>query len=84
MAFSWLLELEPLPGIIVYASRIPPRRPRTSNVRAPVEHGSDRRENLAKRVSEDLQLSIFSRRKFFFEKFFDFFSDFFSVFRNFR
>ena len=27
--------------------------------RLPLEHGSDRRENPAKRVSDDLQLSIF-------------------------
>ena len=44
------------------------------------EHGSDRRETSAKRVSDDLQLSIFSRRIFFFE----FFFGFFSVFLNFR
>ena len=40
------------------------------------EHGSDRRETSAKRVSDDLQLSIF-RTEFFF-------SDFVSVFRNFQ
>ena len=34
------------------------------------EHGSDRRETSAKRVSDDLQLSIFWRRKNFFEKIF--------------
>ena len=63
------LEREPVKDIqellhdpeIVYASRIPPRRPRTSNDRAPLELGSDRRENLAKRVSDDLQLFIFRR-----------------------
>ena len=39
------------------------RRRRTSNVRLPLELGSDRREALATRVSEDLQLSIFRHRK---------------------
>ena len=47
--------------------------------RLPLEHGSDRRENPAKRVSDDLQLSIFWR--FFF---FNFFQSFSSVFRHFR
>ena len=37
----------------------------TSNGRLPPEHGSDRPETLAKRVSDDLQLFIFRRRKFF-------------------
>ena len=46
--------------------------------------GSNRHETSAKRVSEDLQLSIFSRRKKFFEKIFNFFFKFFPVFRNFR
>ena len=40
------------------------------------EHGSDRRETSAKRVSDDLQLSIFWRQNFFFEKSFRFFFDF--------
>ena len=31
----------------------------TSNIRLPLEHSSDRRETSAKRVSDDLQLSIF-------------------------
>ena len=51
------------------------------------EHGSDRRETSAKRVSDDLQFSIFWRRKFFFEKVFRskfVFRIFFSVFRYFR
>ena len=48
------------------------------------EHGSDRRETSANGVSDDLQLSIFSRQNFFFEFFFENFSIFFSVFRNFR
>ena len=39
------------------------RRRRTSNVRLPLELGSDRRETSATRVSDDLQLSIFRRRK---------------------
>ena len=34
----------------------------TSNGRLPLEHGSDRRETLAKRVSDDLQLLIFCRQ----------------------
>ena len=38
----------------------------TMNGRLPLEHGSDRRETLAKRVSDDLQLFIFRRRKTFF------------------
>ena len=44
------------------------RRRRTSNVRLPLELGSDRRETSATRVSDDLQISIFRRRKFFFRK----------------
>ena len=49
----------------------------TSNGRLPPEHGSDRRETLAKRVSDDMQLSILCRRKNFFDKFFRlFFLDF--------
>ena len=51
------------PPRIVYASRVPPRRHRTLNGRLPLEHGSDRHETSAKRVSDDLQLSIFWRRK---------------------
>ncbi len=46
------------------------RRRRTSNVRLPLELGSDRRETSATRVSDDLQHSIFRRRKFFFGIFF--------------
>ena len=38
----------------------------TSNGRLPPEHGSDRCETLAKRVSDDLQFFIFRRRKLFF------------------
>ena len=41
------------------------RRRRTSNVGLPLELGSDQRETSATRVSEDLQISIFRRRKFF-------------------
>ena len=41
----------------------------TSNGRLPPEHGSDRRETLAKRVSDDLQLFIFQRRKKILAKF---------------
>ena len=44
-----------------------------SNGRLPLEDGSDRRETLAKRVSDDLQFFIFWHRKkkdgFFFQKF---------------
>ena len=36
----------------------------TSNGRLPLEQSSDRRETLAKRVSDDLQHFIFRRRKF--------------------
>ena len=43
------------------------------------EHGSDRCETSAKRVSDDLQLSIFSCRNFFSALIFCF-----SVFHNFR
>ena len=49
------------PPRIVYASRSPPRR--TSNIRFPLEHGSNPRETLAKRVSDDLQFLIFRRQK---------------------
>ena len=45
------------------------------------EHGSDRRETSAKRVSDDLQLSIFWRRQICFRKMF---RDLFSVFRDFQ
>ena len=48
----------------------------TSNGCLPLAHGSDRRETSAKRVSDDLQISIFFRRKFFFEQFFVFFFGF--------
>ena len=41
-----------------------------SNGRLPPEHGSDRRDTLAKRVSDDLQLFIFRRRIFFLDNFF--------------
>ena len=51
---------------------------RTSNVRSPLEFRSDRRETSGKRVSDDLQLSIFWRRIFFLRKICrDFFSFFF-------
>ena len=54
---------------------------RTSNVRSHLELRSDRRETLGKRVSDDLQLSIFRRWKFVFRKKN---LHFFSVFRDFR
>ena len=38
-------------------------RRRTLNVRLPLEHGSDRPQTLSKRVSDDLQLSMFRRQK---------------------
>ena len=41
---------------------------RTSKVRLPLELGSDRHETSATRVSDDLQISIFRRRTFFFRK----------------
>ena len=40
----------------------------TSNGRFFPEHGSDRRETLAKRVSDDLQLFIFRRWNLFWTK----------------
>ena len=61
---------------IIYAPRVPPRRPRTSNVRLPLSLRSDRHETSAIRVSDDLQISIFRRRKFFFEFFFGIFFGF--------
>ena len=42
----------------------------TSNGRLPLEQNSDRRETLAKRVSDDLQLFMFRCRKTFLETFF--------------
>ena len=39
-----------------------------SNGRLPLEDGSDRRETLGKRVSDDLEHFIFRRRKIFFGK----------------
>ena len=64
-------------------SAIPPT-PRTSNVRLPLEHGSDRHENLAKRFSDDLKLSIFWLKFFFFfSTFFRFFFRFFDIFGRF-
>ena len=60
---------------IVYASRVPPRWPRTSNVRLLLELRSDRRETSAMRVSDDLQISIFLRH-FFLETNLDFFFGF--------
>ena len=71
------------PPRIVYAPRVPPRRRRTSNVRLPLELRSDRRETSATRVSDDLQISIFRRRKFFFEFFFGFVFRFFIIFGRF-
>ena len=55
---------------------------RTSNVRSPLELGSDRHETSGKRVSDDLQLSIFWRQKNFFKIFFRIFSTIFSHFRQ--
>ena len=57
-------------------------RRRTLNVRLPLEHGSDRPQTLGKRVSDDLQLSIFRRQKIF-GKIFGFGSQFFIVFGRF-
>ena len=56
----------------------------TSNVRLPLELGSDRRETSATRVSDDLQISIFRRRKIFFRKNFQFFFRFSSFSVDFR
>merc|ERR1712078_932199 len=57
------------------------QRRQTSNVRLPLELRSDRRETSATRVSDDLQISIFRRRKMFFRKKI---LIFFSVFHYFR
>ena len=50
------------------STRTPRKRFRhqTSNGRLPLKHGSDRRETLPKRVSDDPQHFIFRRRKKFF------------------
>ena len=72
------------PPRIVYAPRVPPRRRRTSNVRLPLELRSDRHETSATRVSDDLQISIFRRRIFFFGKNFVFFFGFSSFSVDFR
>ena len=45
------------------------RNAKTSNGRLPHEDGSDRRETLGKRVSDDLQFSIFRRQEVFGKKF---------------
>ena len=66
----------PRHGQITYARR----RRRTSNVRLPLELRSDRRETSATRVSDDLQISIFRRRKMFFGKKIGFFVFGFSLF----
>ena len=50
-----------------------------SNGRLPPEDGSDRRETFGKRVSDDLQLLIFRRPKFFFTKILNFFGIFLDV-----
>ena len=55
----------------------------TSNGHLSLEHGSDRRETSATRVSDDLQHSIFRRRKFFSDLFFGFGSRFFIIFGRF-
>ena len=57
---------------------------RTSNVRSPLELGSDRHETSGKHVSDDLQLSIFRRRKNFFEIFFEKISGFSRFSADFR
>ena len=59
------------------------RRRRTSNVRLPLELRSDRHETSATRVSDDLQISIFRRRKIFFGKIFAKFCWFFVIFGRF-
>ena len=46
----------------IYWKRLPLEH-RTSNVRLPLELRSDRPQTLGKRVSDDLQLSIFRRQK---------------------
>ena len=60
------------------------QRRQTSNVRLPLELRSDRRETSATRVSDDLQISIFRRRKNFFGKFFQIFFRFSSFSVDFR
>ena len=59
------------------------RRRQTSDGRLPLELGSDRRETSATRVSDDLQIAIFSRRKNFFGKNFRFFFRFSIIFGRF-
>ena len=56
---------------------------RTLNDRLPLEHGSDRPQTLGKRVSDDLQLLIFRRRKQNFDEKFRFGNMFFVVFGRF-
>ena len=55
----------------------------TSNVRLPLELGSDRRETSATRVSEDLQISIFDADKKKIRKKFRFVFRFFIIFGRF-
>ena len=57
--------------------RTPKKKVETLNGRLPFEHGFDRRETLAKRVSDDLQLVIFRCRKTFFGIFLSGIDDFF-------
>ena len=61
---------------ITFLLRLYPRKLfcETLNGRLPLEHGSDRRETLGKRVSDDLQLFIFRRRKKIWIRFFQKFS----------
>ena len=55
------------------------------NGRLALEDGSDRRETLGKRVSDDLEHFIFRRRKTFFNNFFSkIFAGQFSFLRNWR
>ena len=51
--------------------------------RLPLEHGSDRPQTLGKRVSDDLQLLIFRRRKQNFDEKFRFGNMFFVIFGGF-
>ena len=56
---------------------------RQKNFRSPLELRSDRRETSGKRISDDLQLSIFWRRKILFANFCAIFFRFFVIFGRF-
>ena len=69
--------------LLTLIESLTPRQLRTLNGRLPLEHGSDRPQTLGKRVSDDLQLSIFRRRKQIFDEKFRFGKMFFVIFGGF-